>query len=92
MGPAGSADTPKDFLRILSFRLAGTTNWVEWASRPTRLYRLEATNTLTGAGAWTDAGGGAISPSAGSSMTQSVTSVTATTRFYRVKAVIPLSE
>ena len=81
-----------DFLRIVSLGAAGTTNQVAWTARPTRLYRLEATNTLMRAGNWTEAGPGLLGPPAVSPMTQTVSGVTATTRFYRVQAVMPLSE
>lgn len=81
-----------DFLRIVSLETVATTNRVAWTSRPTRLYRLETTNTLMGVGAWADAGPGLLGPPAVSPMMQPVSSMTETTRFYRVKAVIPLSE
>lgn len=81
-----------DFLRIVSISVGGSTNSIAWTSRPTRFYRLEATNTLMGAGAWTDAGPGLLGPPVVSPMTQTVSDVTATTRFYRVQAVLPLSE
>jgi hypothetical protein len=84
------ADT--DFLRIVSFGVFGSTNSVAWTSRPTRLYRLEATNTLTGIVNWTDAGPGLLGPPVVSPVTQTVSGVTATTRFYRVRAVMPLSK
>lgn len=81
-----------DFLRIVSISVCGSTNSIAWTSRPTRFYRLEATNTLMGAGVWTDAGPGLLGPPVVSPMTQTVSDVTATTRFYRVQAVMPLSE
>lgn len=81
-----------DFLRIVSIATAGTTHRVAWTTRPTRLYRLVATNALAGAGTWADTGPGLLGPPAVSPMTQTVSGVTATTRFYRVQAVMPLSE
>ena len=81
-----------DFLRIVSVSTSGSTNSLAWTSRPTRLYRLEATNTLVGTGAWTDVGPGLLGPPLVSPMTQTLSGVTATTRFYRVQAVMPLSE
>jgi hypothetical protein len=76
----------------LPFIAAGATNRVAWTTRPTRLYRLEATNTLSGAGGtWKDAGGGLLGPPAVSPMTQTVAGVTAASRFYRVQAIVPLS-
>jgi len=81
-----------DRLEIVSLETDATTNRVAWTSRPTRLYRLEATNSLADDEAWPDAGPGLLDPPAVSPMTQTVTDVTATTQFYRVKAVVPLSE
>ena len=81
-----------DSLRIVSIGVSSSTNSIAWTSRPTRLYRLEATNTLVGAGAWTDAGPGLLGPPVVSPMTQTVSGVTGTARFYRVRAVMPLSE
>jgi hypothetical protein len=82
-----------DLLRIVSVGVEGATNRVAWTGRPTRLYRLEATNTLTdAAGGWADAGPGLLGPPTLSCMTQTVSDVIATTRFYRVHVVVPLSE
>ena len=81
-----------DCLRIVSIQAVTPTNRVAWMSRPTRLYRLEVTNTLTGAGTWPDAGPGLIGPVTVSPMTQTVAGVTAAAQFYRVRAVMPLSE
>jgi hypothetical protein len=82
-----------DHLKIVALTVSGNTNTVRWTARPTRTYRLVATNSLMGAGgAWPDAGPGVIGPPAGSSMEVSVTGVTQTTRFYRVKSIVPLSE
>ena len=72
--------------------MAGITNRVAWTTRPTRLYRLVATNTLIDVGDWTDAGPGLLGPPAVSPMEHTISGVTATTRFYRVQAVVPLSE
>lgn len=82
-----------DYLRIVSLKVAGRTNWVAWTARPTRLYRLEATNTLRGiSGIWEDAGGGLIGPPAASPFETIISGVTAPCRFYRVRAIVPLSD
>ena len=79
-----------DALRITTATAGGSTNWVAWTTRPTRLYRLEATNRLTGtAGTWGTVGPVLLGPPAVSPMTQTVTGVTASNRFYRVQAVLP---
>ncbi len=81
-----------DLLAIVSLDVRAQTNRLEWMARPTRLYRLEATNSLTGGtGIWFDAGGGLLGPPAVSPMQQTVTGVTDTDRFYRVRAVVPLA-
>lgn len=95
LSEAGADTDPLDkthLLQIVSVQAVATTNWVAWTTRPTRLYRLEATNTLMSTGSWPDAGPGLLGPPTVSPMTQTVSSVTATTRFYRVQAVMPLSE
>ncbi|MDI6775557.1 MAG: hypothetical protein QME60_09275 [Verrucomicrobiota bacterium] len=81
-----------DNLHIVSLTVAGSTNTVVWTCRPTRFYRLEMTNTLVGTGAWTDCGPGLLRPPPASPMTREVPGVTDTTRFYRVKAIVPLTE
>jgi hypothetical protein len=81
-----------DRLCIASVWAGGDTNRVVWRTRPTRLYRLEATNALgSAAGSWADAGGGLLGPLDETFRTQTLSSVAETSRFYRVKAVVPLS-
>ena len=81
-----------DYLRIVSLEVAGGTNRVQWIARPTRLYRLETTNTLSGApGAWADSGAGLIGPPEASPAEAVVSGVVQPTRFYRVRALAPLS-
>lgn len=80
-----------DFLEIVSINTAGSTNGIVWTSRPTRLYRLEATNALGASGGWLDVGPGLLGPPALPLMTQTVSGVTATAHYYRVQAVMPLS-
>lgn len=81
-----------DRLKIVGLQAAGSTNIVRWAARPTRLYRLEATNAVAARGSWPDAGGGLLGPPAGQVATARVSSVTGPAQFYRVQAVVPLSE
>ena len=84
---------PGDSLRIVALEVAGGSNTVAWTCRPTRLYWLETTNTLMGAGAgWADAGPGLLGPPALSPMEATVTGVTLPIRFYRVRTSVPLSE
>lgn len=90
-----SADTDPldeaDLLRIVSFTVAGTTNSVAWSCRPTRFYLLETTNSLAGAGDWADAGLGVLAPPVTPTVTQTVTEVAENVRYYRVRAIVPLS-
>ena len=93
-----AADTDpltSEHLEIVSLATANGTNTVSWNSRPTRLYRVEATNMLArppAGGAWADVGGGLIGPPAASPAQAAIPQAGATSRFYRVKAVVPLSE
>ena len=83
---------PAERLRVESLRVSGGANRASWNSRPSRVYRLETTNRLGSAkGTWANATAGLVTPGAGSSTTQTVASVTAPTRCYRVKAVVPLT-
>ncbi len=73
-----------------SFASGGTSGSLTWLSEPTRLYYLQK-NTNVASTNWLDSGLGLISPSAGSSTTQSLTDTSFPERFYRVQAVLPLS-
>ena len=82
-----------DQLEIVSLAEANGTNTVMWTARPTRQYRVEATNAIPpDADAWTDAGGGLIGPPAASPAQAAIPRTGTIKEFYRVKAVIPLSE
>ncbi len=82
---------PDDRLEVVAIAVSGTTNTVRWTARPTRSYRLEATNRLPSAvGEWPDAGPGVIAPPVSSPAMATVSGVTETTRFYRVRAIVPL--
>ena len=73
-----------------SFLPGGTSASLTWDSVPTRLYHIQEALELK-APVWSDSSLGLISPSAGSSTTGGFTDTNAPVRFYRVKAVLPLS-
>ncbi|HOW97771.1 MAG TPA: hypothetical protein P5567_12610 [Kiritimatiellia bacterium] len=78
---------------IVGFAARNPSNTVLWTSRPTRLYRVEATNTLAkGSTGWPDVGGGLIGPPPSSPTEMTVGDVTQPSRDYRVRAILPLSE
>lgn len=82
-----------DHLEIVSQTKANGTNTIGWTSRPTRLYRVESTNVVPAdAGDWNDVGGGLIGPPPGSSTQAAIPESRSTGEFYRIKAVVPLSE
>jgi hypothetical protein len=82
-----------DHLEIVSLTKANGTNTVGWTSRPTRLYRVEATNLIPLVPSdWTDVGGGLIGPPPGSPAQAGIALDASTSKYYRVKAVVPLSE
>ena len=84
---------PADRLQIVTLAVTGTTHTVRWTATPTRLYQLEATNRLSGAsGAWSDAGPGIMGPLGASPAEAVLTGVVQTSRFYRVRALVPLAE
>ena len=90
------ADTdPTDdtsLLAITDIQRQSDTNRMTWTIEPTRFYELQQTAALTGSVAWSDSGLGQMPPDSGPSMTREVVDSSATTRFYRVRATIPLSE
>jgi hypothetical protein len=80
-----------DNLRITVFSTppGGTMPVVTWTSTPTRRYYLEKALNL-GVPVWVDSGLGQIEPD-GASTTRSFSDTNAPMRFYRVRAVRPLS-
>ena len=85
--------TSEHFAIVSVTEVAGI-NTVYWSSRPTRLYRVEATNgpPPAAAGPWADVGGGLIGPPAGSPSLATVQLGGDKTRYYRVRAVVPLGQ
>ena len=82
----------EDLLRIVSLETGDSTNRVTWTARPTRLYRLETTNDVAAVGPWTDVGPGLLGPPILSWMARDVPDDGRTPGFYRIQAVVPLSE
>jgi hypothetical protein len=78
---------PNDRLLITDFAIAGSTNTLTWTAKPTRAYMLQRGETLTN---WVS--GVSSIPSSGPEMSEEVIGVTNATKFYRVKAALPLSE
>ena len=83
---------PADSFRIVSLAVGQGTNTLAWNSRPTRLYQVEAAESLKN-GTWSDASGGLLGPQEVSPMRGILSEEgTVTSRFYRVRSVIPLSQ
>jgi hypothetical protein len=78
--------------KIVLFERAGAADRLEWPVRPTRYYRLQRSDVLGAGASWTDAGFGLMSPEGGPTLLRQVSGAGATSRFYRVKALLPLSE
>jgi len=92
---AGADTDPLDdtsFLTITALQRLSTTNRLTWTIEPTRFYRLEHTVALTNGEPWPDSGLGQMIPDPGATMMRGVSDPASTTRFYRVKAIVPLSE
>lgn len=82
-----------EHLEITSVTRGGGFDTVYWTSRPTRLYRVEATNGApVTPGPWADVGGGLIGPPGTSPSIAVVQPGSDTTKYYRVRAVMPLGE
>lgn len=82
---------PAKLLEITALSRAASTNAVTWTVEPTRTYRLEHANSADNVAVWTDSGLGVLPPGAGPTLTGLVPDPAATTRFYRAKAIVPLS-
>ncbi|MBN1556765.1 MAG: hypothetical protein JW951_01315 [Lentisphaerae bacterium] len=82
-----------DFLRFTAIEAATVSNaTVTWASRPTRLYRVQDSTNLPDAGAWTDTFPGLQTPDPGETTEREIScNVSNPATFFRVKAVRPLS-
>lgn len=79
-------------LEITEFDRNELSNTVSWITQPSRLYRLESSNAMPVgvSGGWQDVGGGLIGPMPNTTLDFSFPAPSGTTRFYRVKAVLPL--
>jgi len=92
---AGTNPTdPNSRLRItaISAHTPGSTATLTWTSVPSRLYYVEERTNLT-TGAWaTNVTLGVVSPDPGSTTTRTLTDTAASNRFFRVQAIIPLSQ
>ncbi len=79
-------------LEITAFDRNELSNTVSWITQATRLYRLESSNAMPAgaSGAWQDVGGGLIGPLPNTTLDFSFPAPSGTSRFYRVKAVLPL--
>ncbi len=79
-----------DYLRISNFQISGSTNEVTWPVKTTRLYTLKHTLALTNGTEWVETEPPFIPPS-GPAVTETVSGVGESNRFYRVQAEPPLN-
>lgn len=81
-----------DWFAVVSIEKGTATDRIGWTARPTRLYRIEATNVVPPgvAGAWQDILGLSVGPMGASPAYLQVPVSPETTRFYRVQALVPL--
>lgn len=79
-------------LTLVQIQRLNDSNRLTWTVEPTRLYRLEQAAALSNGTVWADSVLGQMTPDPATTMTRDVVDSTATSRFYRVKAVVPLSE
>ena len=70
----------------------GTSVTIVWPSVPERTYRIQASSNLIDFSGWVDSGLGLLSAGSSSSSAQQVSLGSFTQRFFRVKAIVPLSE
>ncbi len=80
-------------LAITAFQSSPTSNQVTWTIEPSRFYRLEHADAVTNESHWVDSGLGQMTPEAAATMTRSLAGdPTLTSRYFRAKSVVPLSE
>lgn len=84
-------DDAAESFRMTELQHAGDTHAVTWTVRPTRLYRLQRTDSLAGTPAWGDSGLGVLTPGPGPTRTGQVVEPGVTNRFYRAEAIVPLA-
>jgi hypothetical protein len=78
-----------DLLMITDLSVIDSTNMVTWTAKSTRLYNLQYASALSNGMDWVDASSPLI-PSGGPEVTEEVTGVGDSNRFYRVKVTPPL--
>ena len=78
-----------DYLSITDFLAMGTTNWVEWPAKASRLYTLQHAAALSNGMSWTMTSSSFIPPF-DTDVTEEVPGVANTNRFYQVEAALPL--
>ena len=82
-----------EYLQLVGLSVVGGTNiQLAWASEETRTYVIEQNDDLTDPDGWTTNILGVISPDTGSNSTEVLSAAVLTQRFYRVKALVPLSD
>ena len=81
-------EDPNDYLKLVGMSSVGGDIQIEWASEETRTYVIEQIDDLTDPAGWTTNILGVISPDAG----LQIPAIGAGPRFYRIKALVPLSE
>jgi len=79
-------------LHITELARLESTNTITWTIEPTRFYHIEQSETISNGTIWTDSTLGQMTPDAATTMTRDVIDAASTTRFYSVKAVVPLSD
>ena len=79
-------------LDVVSISRASDTNRLAWTVEPSRFYQLEQAVAMTNNAPWTDSGLGQLTPDSNPTMTRDLADPSSTSRFYRVKAVVPLAE
>ena len=84
---------PADYLRIYLYSLGAgaASSTIKWYSVPTRVYRLEKSQDMANGVTWSDSGLTTFL-SDGSTSSRTIGDTPPTNRFWRVKALVPLSQ
>lgn len=90
---AGTHPTNGDsFLLMTDLDLSGSSPEMTWTSTNSRNYRIQHNDDLRNDAGWSNSESSAIYPDPGSETTHTISGGAVTQRYYRIKAVYPLSE
>ncbi|MBM4155326.1 MAG: hypothetical protein FJ221_09910 [Lentisphaerae bacterium] len=77
-------------LALVALSCGVQTNRLTWTASPSRLYHLLSAESLANGTGWTQLTATALAPDASATMTRDIVYPVSTTRFFKVRSVVPL--